>query len=175
VKQFLKDAVYVITVITLIAYIVMNIVMPKQVTQYFGVQTLVVMSDSMSPVISVDDMIVVKNPNTEELKVGDIITFETYLEEIDDVGLVTHYIDQIIEEDGVRYYKTNSEKEPRQDVWTDEFGSVDDISDEDIIGEYLFRIPKAALVVNFMKSPIFLALAAFNIGILIIITKILKK
>lgn len=174
-KKFISDAIYIVTVIALITYIAMNLFMPKNVTSLFGIQTLVIMTDSMDPVIAIDDLIVIKQPDYDELEVGDIITFETYIANFDEEVLVTHYIAEIYEEDGVRYYRTNSVKNQLEDVWRDEIGEIDNITDDDIIGEFLFKVPNAATGIKFIKSPIFAALALFNIVIIVVISKFLKK
>lgn len=59
---------------------------PNQVNGVFGYSFAVVQSPSMRPLLEVGDLVIIKNTNTDNLKVGDIIVFYDYVD-THDAGL----------------------------------------------------------------------------------------
>lgn len=99
----------------------------------FGYGAAVVLSGSMNPTLSTDDLIIVKK--TDSLAVGDIIVYQ------EESSLVVH---RIIEIDG----ETITTK-----------GDANDTADEPINiplvkGKVVFRIPFVGKMVNFIKTPV---------------------
>lgn len=149
----------------LIIYILVSIAIPDRTMNVFGFRSFVVVSTSMEPDIDRYDMIVVTNPDQDELEVGDAITFSAYIPEVQSFSYVTHYIGEIVEQpDGSIYYETQgASKDPGDyDNWTDGNGNPVNISFEDIEGVYLFKIPKVGYVVSMLRDPIFVALLFIN-------------
>lgn len=135
---------------------------PAQSMDLFGFTTYVVTTDSMVPVIKVNEFIVVVNTPHEELQVGDIITFyaDVNLDGKDEI--VTHYLATIGEaEDGSAYYKTHAyglNDISERDFWT--------LTDADIIGEYAYSIPVLGYVISFIRSPYGIATIGVNVVVI---------
>ncbi len=98
----------------------------------FGIGVAVVLSGSMEPVLSVDDVIIVRE--TEDCGINDIVVYDTGRE------MVVH---RIIERDGdtviTKGDANNTSDEP--------------ISVDAIRGKVIFTIPYAGVVVKALRSP----------------------
>ena len=99
-----------------------------------GIKAYIVTSGSMEKYINIGDLIVEKKPSKEEdIKQGDIISFEV------NGAVVTHRIVEIKEEEGQKIYITKGDNNNSIDG--------DGIKYENIIGEYLVKIPKVGFIV----------------------------
>ena len=112
----------------------------------FGYSTAVVISGSMEPHISVNDMIIIKEQN--EYKKGDVISF------IDGKSLVTHRIADVTDAGFITKGDANNaeDKEP--------------VTSKQIAGKVVFAIPYVGLVLEYLQSPLgimILILGAFAI------------
>lgn len=112
---------------------------PDYVPGLAGYKFMYVLSGSMSPAIEAGDMIVAKAVETGDLKEGDIITFRTM-----GSTLVTHRI--------------MGKKEDGSFITKGDANNVEDIDlkvdGKNIVGKYIFRIPKGGYIVKFIQSPI---------------------
>ncbi|MDO9629766.1 MAG: signal peptidase I [Acholeplasmataceae bacterium] len=155
----------------LVLYILLEVFMPNMTIKVFQFKPFVVVTQSMEPVIDVDDMVVVLNPNVDKLKVGDIITFRADIDYNGTKEIVTHYIHTITENnDGDRIFRTNRYGSTVPDTWI--------LKDSDIIGVYAFRIRQLGVFVNFIKSPFGIAAVSVNlivIGSIVYLVKSGKK
>ncbi len=98
-----------------------------------GYGASIVLSGSMEPELSVDDMIVVKA--TDEVAVGDVVVFQ------DGNSLVVH---KIIKIDG-ELITTQGDANNTAD---------DPITKDKIKGKLLFAVPKVGVVVEFIRQPV---------------------
>ena len=156
----------------LIAYIIISIFMPEKTVKVFGFKPYVVITDSMEPYINVNDLIIVKNPNVDELEVEDIITFYADINYDGEKEIVTHYIYSINENaDGDLLIKTHQYYEDGQQVFSDYWT----IGEDDVLGQYMFKIPKVGALVQFAKSPFGIAAIVVNIGVIGGIVYLIKK
>jgi signal peptidase len=112
------------------------------VPQIGGFVPLIVLTDSMEPVIDGGDLIICRTIDPKEIKEKDIIAF------IDPAGngtsILTHRVVEIVEQDGSRYFRTKGD-----------FNNIEDkdlVPAEDLIGVYKSRIPAAGHVAMFMQS-----------------------
>ena len=105
------------------AYVMINTARGKPVN-LFGRSVLQVVTGSMEPSIHVDDYIIVKSVDTNELKEGDIIAFYSELEEIKG-KLVTHRIAKV-NEDGS--FVTRGDANPVDDSLT--------VQPDQVLGKY---------------------------------------
>jgi signal peptidase I len=130
----------------------------------------------MEPKINVDDMIVVRKTAKEDIEVGDIITFKVYIRDLGEEAIVTHYVGDIVEEDGLVVYKTMGAQaeEGQYDDWLDENNKEIQIVYEDIVGEVLVRLPYLGHVVKIVRSPIMLVLISINVLIIYALIKVIK-
>ena len=140
IKNYIKQITFLILVSLLMIFIFFEIFFPRQTINVFGFKPYTVITKSMEPVLMENDLIFVKKVNLEELKKDDIITFYVDIYNDGDIEVVTHYINLVTEVNGERVYRTNGYNLPR-DAWS--------LSDEDILDEYVFRIPYAGKIVEF--------------------------
>ncbi len=100
----------------------------------FGWSWAVVLSGSMEPEISLDDLIV--NKAQDGYEVGDIITFEN------GSSLTTHRIVGISESG----YITKGDANNTEDT--------SPVAQERIVGKVVFSVPKVGLVIGYLKTPL---------------------
>lgn len=170
-KELVKLIVSTIVIGILLLYIIMQLFLPDTTVKVFGFKPYVVITESMVPVIEVNDVVVVHRFDLEDAEVGDIITFRADIDYNGEKEVVTHYIysitgtgnDTIIRTN--RYYENMSVAVP--DTWL--------LSEEDILGSYWFQIPKIGYVSEFVKSPFGIAAMVVNVGIIVGIVVLIKK
>ncbi|MCX5775758.1 MAG: hypothetical protein NTV44_05330 [Firmicutes bacterium] len=161
-KSIVSNVIFWSVVGFLAFYLGMVSFFPAQSMDLFGFSTFVVTTDSMVPVIKVNEFIVVVNTPHDELQVGDIITFyaDVNLDGKDEV--VTHYLATIGTTDtGSTYYKTHAYGKndiSERDFWT--------LTDADIIGQYAYSIPVLGYVISFIRSPYGIATIGVNIVVI---------
>lgn len=176
----------------LFVFVVMELFFPTKTIDILGFKGYVVVSPSMEPEINVNDLVIVTKINEEDLEVGQIITFYTYLPTIyeDDQGqtiyqknTVTHYLADIIQEDGMTILKTKDYNKYHNngdfDEWRDVDGHPVDLTTDDVIGKVSLTIPFVGSIITFsmiiVRNPIFLGLIILNVTIMIILIKYIKK
>ncbi len=103
---------------------------------------MTVQSDSMSPTFDQGDLIVIKTCDASKLQVGDIVTFHTIID--NQYALNTHRIESIDELNGMRSFTTKGDNNDVADTHI--------ISDGDIVGQYVFKIPGMGKVMDFLSS-----------------------
>ncbi|MDY0240248.1 MAG: S26 family signal peptidase, partial [Bacteroidales bacterium] len=91
----------------LILYILLELFLPNMTIKVFQFKPYVVVTESMEPVLDVDDLIIVTNPKIDELNPGDIITFRADIDYNGTKEIVTHYINSITESGGEYTIRTN--------------------------------------------------------------------
>lgn len=112
---------------------------PDEVPGFFGWKPFIVLSGSMESQISAGDLAIVKEVDTNELKVGDIIAFKS--EEI----VITHRIDKIVYENGQTKYITKGDNNNTQDSGY--------VLPEQVEGLYQFKISRLGNLAMFMQTP----------------------
>jgi signal peptidase len=137
----------------------------------FGFKPYVVITESMEPVINVNDMVVVRQFDMDEAEVGDIITFNADIDYNGTQEVVTHYIYSITDDNGTTIIRTNryfdEDATPIPDTWL--------LTEDDVLGAYWFQIPKLGFLVQFLKSPFGIAAILVNAGVITAIVLLLKK
>ena len=125
--------------LTLIAKSFIN---KDEVPSVGGVFPLIVLTDSMLPVIESGDLIICNTLEAEEVKNGDVISF------FDPVGngssIVTHRVIEITEDDGQLAFRTKGDNNNAEDRAL--------VTASDLVGVYKFRIPAVGHVAMFMQS-----------------------
>ena len=114
----------------------------NQVASLAGFTPLSVVSDSMAPTFNAGDLIIIKKCDPATLVEGDIVTFHTIIN--NEFALNTHRIDEIQTMGDVRSYVTKGDNNAITDVHM--------ISDGDIVGKYVTRLPNFGKVVQFLSS-----------------------
>ncbi len=165
--SLIKSILFYVIAGLLLLYILTELFLPSMTIKIFQFKPYVVVTESMEPVINVNDLIIDTNPNLDKLVVGDIITFKADIDYNGTKEIVTHYIYEIKIDNGVRTFYTIRNGGTVPDSWI--------LSDDDILGVYAFRIPKLGNVINFIKSPFGIATVAVNIIIIGTIVYVVKS
>ena len=103
----------------------------------FGYKAYVIKTNSMEPTIKVNDVVINKKVEQEELNVGDVITF------LNDGEVITHRITKI-EEDLVTLYTTKGDNNNIEDVFK--------ITYDNIKGKHILTIPYLGVIVQLLEN-----------------------
>lgn len=114
----------------------------NQVASLAGFTPLSVVSDSMAPTFNAGDLIIIRKCDPATLVEGDIVTFHTIIN--NEFALNTHRIDEIQTMGDVRSYVTKGDNNAIADIHM--------ISDGDIVGKYVAKLPNFGKVVQFLSS-----------------------
>lgn len=109
-----------------------------------GYTPMTVLTDSMKPEFSKDDLIIVKKTPAAELEVGDVISYWTIIE--NQKAINTHRIVEKNDSNGMIQFMTKGDANER----------VDDliVSEGDIIGKYAVKIPLIGSVLGVLSSSV---------------------
>lgn len=194
-KKMLKsigNIIFYIFASFLTMFVILELFFPSKTMDVLGFKGFVVVTDSMEPLIKVNDVVIITKLEEEDLEIGQIITFYTYLK-TDQKDLegnwiyirsrVTHYLADIRVEENQTVIKTKSYNKYHEggsfDAWNDENGDFKDITTDDIIGKVSLTIPFIGAIVTLshvlVRDPIFLGLIILNIVIFTVLIKYLKK
>ncbi len=161
--HLIGKVISIITYIILIPIIIFNFTLiiksfinPNKTPDFFGYKNFVIVSGSMEPTIKIGDAIFVKEVPEEEIKEKDIISFD------EDGVIVTHRVVDIIEEDGVKKYKTKGDNNNTSDK---ELTTYDKIE-----GKYQFKINQFGLIIDILKNR-FTLIALILIVVLVSLNK----
>lgn len=132
----------------LLLYIATMIFMPTLTLKVFQFQPYTVVTNSMEPVIDVNDVVVVKSFNIDEAQEGDIITFKADIDYNGTEETVTHYIYSIDRTGEEAIIRTHRHFENPEDVVPDTWL----ITESQVIGAYGFHIQYLGYVIGFIKS-----------------------
>ena len=124
---------------TLIAKSYLN---KDEVPSVGGVLPLIVLTDSMYPVIHSGDLIICRTQEPEEVAVGDVIAF------FDPAGsgtsIVTHRVTEVTTEDGGLAFRTKGDANNVEDMAL--------VPAENLVAVYRSRIPGAGNIAMFMQT-----------------------
>ena len=116
----------------------------SHVANLAGFTPLSVVSDSMAPTFQAGDLIIIRSCDPASLKEGDIVTFHTIIN--NEFALNTHRIAEIQGQADARSYVTKGDNNDIADIHM--------ITDGDIVGKYVARLPHFGRVVEFLSSSI---------------------
>ena len=125
----------------------------------------------MSPTISRGDIVIVDNNyNPEDLVVDTIISFYHDLNDNGKNEIVVHYIANVTtDEFGNKTFNTKRENVTSYVDWDDW-----EITQDDIIGIFAFKIPKLGSLLMFAESPFGKSVIIFDIVIIFLVADYLK-
>lgn len=106
----------------------------------------VVVTESMVPTINVNDGIIVKRVDNEDIEIGDIITFLSSDDRYSGRTITHRVIDKKHIEDDRYLYTTKGDNNIIVDPGT--------INLENIYGKVIFKIPKIGYIQNFVSTPL---------------------
>lgn len=144
-KKFLKilsDVLCTVLIICLVFFVISSFKAksdPNHVPGIGSFKLMYVLTGSMSPAIEPGDLIITRAVDTDSLKEGDIITFRASQN-----TLVTHRIIEI-NEDGSFVTKGDANNVEDLDLQA---------NNQNIVGKYVFRIPKGGYIAKFIQNPI---------------------
>lgn len=131
----------------------------KEVVPLFG--EYVIITPSMTPTIKVNDAVIVRRTREEKLKVGDIITFKSNDVRYDGI-IVTHRIVGIDNtSNGNVVYRTKGDNNRNEDTAI--------VSNSNIYGKVIFKLPKFGYLQSLVKTPIGFCLLVLLPFVLIIV------
>ena len=139
IKKFFKT----LLLACLIILLTMNLIMlykqnikKEEIPRVWGISVFNIVSESMEPTINVNDLIVIKKSEGEEIKKGDIITYKKK-----DGTIVSHRVVRIKKENGQNVYTTKGDNNNVEDE--------EKIKQNQVHGRYLFKISGAG---NFVEE-----------------------
>jgi signal peptidase len=103
---------------------------------------MIVLTDSMYPVIESGDLIICNTADAEEIAEGDVISF--YDPMGNGTSVVTHRVLEIVKEDGKISFRTKGDNNNAEDQVL--------VPADSLIGIYQTRIPKVGHVAMFMQT-----------------------
>ncbi len=107
-----------------------------------GYCPLIVLTGSMEPEIKDGDLIIVKQIDGEDVKVGDVISF--FDPESTSNSVLTHRVTEIVDENGSLSFRTKGDANNTEDKMP--------VPADELVGIYKSRIPGAGNVAMFMQS-----------------------
>lgn len=140
-KKIISNTFFVILVLFLIFNIIIVVQTTfnsKKVPNIFGYKAFSITTGSMEPVIQINDLIIVKEYEPDEIKQGDIISYQK------DETIITHRVERKIEENSNVYYITKGD-----DNYILDEQKVEHV---DVEGRYILRIPKLGKIVLIFKN-----------------------
>lgn len=149
--HIMLKAISIMIYIIIIPIIVFNITLvakscinPNETPTFFGIKSFVIVTKSMEPTIMTGDAIFVKQVSENDVKVGDIISFK------DGDSVNTHRIIEIVENNGVKRYKTKGDNNKREDRNLVKYSQIE--------GKYEFRIKSFGKFIEILKNKITLVI-----------------
>ena len=159
-KKFFKilgNIVFVLIMIFIVVGIVGNLSgKSDKLYNIVRYRTYVIVSPSMKPTIDAGDLIFIKKVDINNLKKGDIVSFKN-----DDI-IATHRIVDIDDKKVV----TKGDNNNIEDYPTDK---------SDIIGKFIFAIPKIGYVISYAMSPVGMVTIALVITFIFIYDFIFRE
>lgn len=134
-----KTVKYVISVLIVIALLSPVFVCPV-VAFFVGGGFGVIMSGSMEPAIPVGSIVIFRKVNPEDVKVGDVIAYET------GESTTAHRVIEKVFENGSFYFRTQGDANENPDEHI--------VKPEDICGALMLTIPYYGYLIHYARTPI---------------------
>lgn len=142
VKKFDKSKILNILVTCIVVLLALNLITTKsdKMFKLIGFRTYTVLSGSMEPEFYPGDMVITQHKDKADIKLNDIVTYR------DNEGIIiTHRIMEETEEG----YITKGDNNNVEDA--------DILTEDNIIGEVKFSIPKIGYIMDFLSKPMVIA------------------
>jgi signal peptidase len=178
----IKTILFYVLTLFLLAYVSLSLFLPEKVIDVFGFQltTISRATESMVPTIEPGDIIMLKDVDEEDIEENDIISFYNYARGTNSQGQevwvkirIVHRLIEIDDETGA--YITQGDNNSSIDTIYDENGDITDLTYDQVIGAYVFRVPFIGTIVSGLRNPLLVGLLIVNIGIIVVIVKLVKK
>ena len=182
VLKTIKSVIFYILTFFLLAYVIVNLFIPKQSVNIFGFQVTTISraTESMKPTILPGDIIVLKRIKEKDVQEGDIISFYTHAigqnRQGDIVWVEIKVVHRIIDiDDASGAYVTKGDNNASIDTIYNQQGQEIDLTFDQVIGEYAFRIPFVGTLVTGLRNPMMIGLLLLNGTIIVLLIKYVKK
>ena len=130
----------------------------------------VIVSESMEPIIQVEDGVIDRKIDSSDIQIGDVITFISN-DPVSSGKVITHrVIGKYQTADGVYQYRTKGDNNRNSDRFI--------VSENQVLGKVMFRIPKLGSLRNFLLTSYgWLLLIVFPCLVIVVIdvVKIVSK
>lgn len=153
-RKFITVIVYMIVIpllvynISLIAQAVIN---PNKTPSFLGIKTYTIISGSMDPEIKIGDIVIVKEIEKEDLKIGDVISYRQ------GQSVVTHRIVDIQETEKGCIYKTKGDSNNVEDKTEVIFGLIE--------GKVIGQIPVLGKISTLLQGKVAIIIIALMVYI----------
>ena len=134
--KFIKFTTYVSNIFVLILFV---LAMATLIPRLAGLQPYNIETQSMAPEYASGTLIYVKKTDFDKLKPGDVITYVN-----PEGSAVTHRITEIDSED--RSLRTKGD--------ANEFEDIMSVTEENIVGKVVFKIPHLGVVTEFLTNAV---------------------
>ncbi len=178
----IKTVLFYTVTLFLLAYVAISLFIPEKVINVFGFQVTTIsnLTESMRPTIEPGDIILLKRISEDDIKENDVISFYNYArgrnQDNEEVWVKIRIVHRLIEiDDETGAYITQGDNNASIDVINDENGNPTDLTYDQVIGAYVFRLPFVGTIVSGLRNPILVGLLIVNIGIIVLIVKLVKK
>ena len=144
IKKILKYSIIIISILIIIINITLIIkseMNQDEIPDFLGFTPFIIVSGSMEPKLPVDDIIITRKVNKENIKVGDVIS---YWDEQNNI-VITHRVVNIQTIDGKYFYETKGDNNNSNDKELVEYSNIQ--------GKLLFGIPIIGKVINYVREP----------------------
>lgn len=162
-KHTVRKILNIISTVLLIAIIAVVIFVfiariTGNVPSIFGFTVFRVQTDSMSPTLEIGDVIIDRKVPAEEIKKGDIITYDCLTGEMAGHTITHRVITEPEQRDGIYYFQTQGDKT----------GAIPDevIRYDQIEGKFITKVPLLNQLYTFFLSPYGLIAFIFLIMVL---------
>lgn len=142
----IKKIISIIVLIIILPILFVNIVIlidsvihPDEIPGFLGYKPFIVLSGSMKNEINAGDLVLTKEIDSENLKIGDIISFKN------DEFVVTHRIVDIVNENGEKKFITKGDNNDANDP--------ESVKQENIEGIYISKVSGLGNVAMFIQTP----------------------
>lgn len=166
ILNILGNMIFYIVLISLLSISLIMVKSQKDGKQpsIMGNKFFTVMTGSMEPTIMVGDLVVAKEVQPEQIKVGDIITFKGETSQ----NITTHRVKEVLNDGITIKYITQGDANNTKDP--------NPVKSNLLIGKIVKRIPKIGSLMNFMKENLqIIVVIIFAVVLLNFIVKNTKK
>lgn len=168
ISRFISIFINVLIVLTLLI-LLMNIFLnfrenkkDGRLPGIFGYKFLIELSDSMYPVLKVDDLVIIKENKSDSYKKGDIISFRNK-----EQAVITHRIIKVITKDNKIYYQTKGDNNGTKDIEL--------VENNQIEGIYVTSLRGVGGVYKFLASPSGITVILLVIVIIFLMDFLIQK
>ena len=153
----------IITIIVIIYFILLSYIYFLKFNSLPIPRIIIIASSSMKPNLNVGDAVIVIKVKPEEIKIGDIISYNKVIP-YSSSNIITHRVVEINKNGEFYIFKTKGDANNEIDKF--------DITYKEIIGKVIFSIPKIGYLFYFIKeNMVAISLIMLGLGIIIISKK----